>query len=161
MEESFSEQDITFIEELFKTANNVNSQFNIKSRGVRVEKIVNSFTSITAKFKRDILFEIKSLKEEIRICNSKNLKLNGMPYPFDSGSTILQNTESFSLNLLESKEVICLDRFDKNGAKIVNQIVFESNKKSIIPNSETVETNSSSKKMVLLLSKKKQNDLAK
>lgn len=154
MEQSNCDEEITFLEELYKSAANTNKITKPISRGVRTEKIVDSFYCLTREFKNEITQEIQFLKQEIIAYKEKLNKLNGGNFCFTSDKLIIQHNDYFSFYIPKTTEVVCLDRWDKNGNKIVNQVIIETAKK--IHNND-IELTNSSKKVVLLLSRKREN----
>lgn len=129
MSKSNSENEISFTNDILSIPCQKQEIKTIPSRSVRVSKIIEAFQLETNSFKEEIKSQINMFKRDLMYEYHKSKSSNGLK-PGDIDSLLLnEHTESFSIINHETKDVICLDRLEKNGSKFDHPTITEIIKK--------------------------------
>lgn len=125
MSKSNSDENISFSKEVFSNPDMSNKINVIPSRSVRVERIIEAFQLETASYKSEVLNEIHCLKREILYAFHKSKSANGIKPGEIDDLLLVEKQDSFTFTNIQFKEIICLDRYAKNGTKIQNPTITE------------------------------------
>lgn len=130
MKKSAKLKDINFVKDIFNCdeVNKIKNKPSV-SRSQRVEKIVYNFKLQNELLKNEIAEQIKASKIETLQEIKKLHAPNGILLRHYDSILIQQQVDSFTLAEYEEKEIILLEKLEKNGNKFLNPLVTKLVKK--------------------------------